>query len=348
MLQTVLLLMLSGWLSGCGSGISAGDSLNLQADEGNPVAGSDLTSPAQTTPDSVTAPLPAGFIPDVSQFESELQRDPALADISGVDAGFYTSGNASHIVTGPVVGKGAVANSEAVRVLPFQIGDETSRVKLEQVYATRVESARFTDVGAIAIVHNTGSRTRCFVSVTYPQLVNTANKLVNERFGNSAYAAGTNSGPSPSVYNTDGNSPGRTCVPADERAYISMRFRDIALQDVRGISIEEVSSLNPLGGTTYPLQALVPLQYELLNAGELMRISVQNQSPDNVNMTGGDYIFLDAAGFPLFAASSSRGVSDAADGVMQPGETRTEDVIVSGFQGQASTVRAIFSFERLQ
>jgi len=345
-LQTILLMLLTCGLAACsGASTSSPDTSNASINDGSNTANG-MQSSATITPGSDTAPIPPGFIPDITQLEGDPPLNLAVADIPG--AGFYTSHTATAIINGPVMGTGNHTGTDALRSIPFQIGAQENGLLLEQAYAARDEAFSFKYVNVILVVRNTASEILCFVDVESPRLINTDNQFVRLGIVDSAFVSG-------SALSFVSSSSGErftssTCLPGGERAYVTMLFEDIELQEVRAISIDSLTGRSQSAQSTFPSQLVVPLQYELISGGDLLRITLQNQSTEAVNVSGGTHVLLDESGFAVFAKPSLlvRGLDFTPDGLIQPGETKIEDVIIAGFQGQASTVRSVFFIEPVE
>lgn len=152
----MLLIIMTASLAGCGSDSddpTTGVSAPVDDGGGNP---NGQSGSVPIVPGSDTAPVPAGFIPDISQITEDPALNRAAADVPG--SGFYTSHTAAGVITGPVLGTGEYANSETERSIAFQIGEQQAGLSVEQVYAVRDEAFSAVHVGVILVVRNSSDK----------------------------------------------------------------------------------------------------------------------------------------------------------------------------------------------
>ncbi|MBX2880510.1 MAG: thrombospondin type 3 repeat-containing protein [Granulosicoccus sp.] len=303
------------------------DSLPVNDSDGDGILDTEDNCPAVSNPEQLDTD--ADGIGDAC----EPDADPGTDNESNVDSdadlegsAFYSTGNNSARLTGPVIGDGSNSNASIRKTLDFTAPE--SPIEITQVYA--LQGGTLSEV-LLMVLENTASEAHCFVDIANIDLFD-ANGVENVGEASlSALGSGSQGDP-------DGSGATNTCLAPGEKGYARALIDDISFDRLASAAFGEIST-----STVDALvqEKVVPIQYEL--TGQTVSLTVQNQS--DVTISQGllfSYIILDEAGLPLDAGQASMNVGTP---VMPGEEFILTDNFPLFFTGTASTIRFVIDFK---
>ena len=343
-------------IQSCGGG--SGSSTSDSDDENTPTI-VDSEDATETEPDQELMDLPSSsdfdgdgiandddncpFTPNSDQLNSngDASGDACIASLGTADgdvpgSNFYSSGNNSARLSGPIIGQGNSDNSATSIVLPFSHIAENPDIEIRQVYGTQ---NLFPDgsegTGIIIVLRNNSQTLHCDVNVQLAGGFGSDGRLLS--FPELPFFVVGSIGTSPSQ-----GFAVNTCIAPNETVYA---FDDSVIDfgEIAEVVFEEITSSSETFVSS--TLSITPVQYDVNEFNFTPTISVQNNSDVTVALNQFipvTFILVDESGLPL----QTRARFEFEDSVLDPGQIATgASMVPAPFQGSTSSVRAVLFYD---
>ena len=255
-------------------------------------------------------------------------------DVPGSD--FYSSGNNSARLSGPLFGQGNSDNSQTSVILPFSQVTENPDIEIRQVHSTQ---RLFTDgsvgTGIIIVLKNNSQNLHCELDI---RLAGSFSPEGRRLFiPDSPFTIVGSLGTAPSRSLAVG-----TCIAPNETVYaINNLVVDFGL--VAEVVFQEITSSNE--SFVSSALSVVPVQYDFSEFSFTPTITIQNNSDLTIALRQfipANVVLLDESGLPLQSIFRL----EVDNRVLDPGQVTTGTLtIVAPFQGATNSMRVVLLYD---
>ena len=247
---------------------------------------------------------------------------------------FYSTGNNSARLSGPIIGLGNSDNSQTSSPLPFSQITENPDIEIRQVHGTqRLFSNGSEGTGIIIVLRNNSQNLHCDVNIQLAGGFGSDGRLLS--FPELPFFIIGSIGTAPSQ-----SLAVNTCIAPNETVYA---FDDSVIDfgEIAQVVFEEITSSDEQFVSS--TLSVTPVQYDV--DGLTLTVSVQNNSDMTIALRQfipATLILLDESGLPLQTIDRF----EFEGNVIDPGQVTTgTSVITVPFQGSTNSVRVVLLYD---